>query len=423
ILCIMSISTDLIIVSNRLPITLNKQESGAYKTSSSTGGLSGALEGLGKSMPFRWFGWPGLEVLRDDEDLVIQQLAKHNVHPIFLDTALTDLYYNGFSSQFLSALGELTELQGKHTVNLIKIFADIIISQLHDGDSVWVHDYHLMLLPKFLRQKSQQCKIKINIGFFLHTPFPSSEVYRILPMRKDILDGVLHSDLIGFHTESYARHFTSSCSEVLKTSATLRNVNFHGMPVTVGAFPIGIQPERFAETTERVNVQSQIQELLWRYQGVKLIVSIDCLDYIKGVPQKLHALEAFLNRYPEWVGKLLLMQVAVPTRQDVREYQSLHGEVNELFSPVSFLYRSLDFEEVVALYAASDVCLVSSTRDGMNLVSLEYIASQRLKHGCWYYSNLPVLQRYTDCLMKKQNSHLYNQAEQECKIRGSFGTC
>ncbi|KAJ6000999.1 trehalose-6-P synthase/phosphatase complex synthase subunit [Penicillium waksmanii] len=356
----------LIIISNRLPVTI-KLVNGSYECSQSTGGLAGALSGLGKSMPFRWFGWPGLEIPQEDEELVSQKVAEHNVLPIFLDNStLWPLFHYQ-----LHEMGRIDKAawEAYYEVNLL--FAKVITSQLHDGDTIWIHDYHLMLLPQFLREITQQSGLKVKIGFFLHTPFPSSEVYRILPMRKKILTGVLHCDLIGFHTASYARHFLSSCSEVL---------------VAVGAFPIGIQPERFADAVHGNDVQERIRMLLQRYQGAKLIVSVDRLDYIKGLPQKLHALEVFLARYPEWVGKVVLMQVAVPTRQDVEEYQSLRAEVNELVGRingkyVSFLYRALDFEEIVALYAVSDVCLVSSTRDGMNLVSLEYTASQRLKHG------------------------------------------
>ncbi|KAB8069157.1 alpha, alpha-trehalose-phosphate synthase 2 (trehalose-6-phosphate UDP-glucose phosphate glucosyltransferase) tpsB [Aspergillus leporis] len=391
----------LIIVSNRLPITIKKLKTGSYECSQSTGGLAGALGGLAKSMPFRWFGWPGLEIPQEDEELVRQKTVDYDVLPIFLDNDLANKYYNGFSNSTLWPLfhyqlhemGRIDKADWDAYVEVNLLFAKVITSQLNDGDSIWIHDYHLMLLPQFLRESTRQTGMKVKIGFFLHTPFPSCEVYRILPMRKKILTALLHCDLVGFHTESYARHFLCSCSEILKLPTSSSHAEFQCSNVAVGVFPIGIQPERFAETIQKHGVQERIRDLSRRYQGAKLIVSVDRLDYIKGVPQKLHALETFLTQYPEWVGKVVLMQVAVPTREDVEEYQSLKAEVNELvgrlngkhgsieFSPVSFLYRSLDFEEIVALYAASDVCLVSSTRDGMNLVSLEYIASQRLKHG------------------------------------------
>jgi len=161
----------------------------------------------------------------------------------------------------------------------------------------------------------------------------------------------------------------------------------------VAAFPIGIDPEKFIDGLQKKSVQDRIAVLERKFEGVKLIVGVDRLDYIKGVPQKLHALEVFLTEHPEWIGKVVLVQVAVPSRQDVEEYQNLRAVVNELvgringrfgtieFMPIHFLHQSVNFEELTALYAVSDACLVSSTRDGMNLVSYEYIATQRKRHG------------------------------------------
>lgn len=178
-----------------------------------------------------------------------------------------------------------------------------------------------------------------------------------------------------------------------ETPTTPNGVEFHGKYVTVAAFPIGIDPEKFVDALEKPKVQERIAVLEKKFEGVKLIVGVDRLDYIKGVPQKLHALEVFLTEHPEWVGKVVLVQVAVPSRQDVEEYQNLRAVVNELvgringkfgtieFMPIHFLHQSVDFEELTALYAVSDACLVSSTRDGMNLVSYEYIATQGKRHG------------------------------------------
>ncbi|KAI7516558.1 glycosyl transferase, partial [Hortaea werneckii] len=238
----------------------------------------------------------------------------------------------------------------------------------------------------------------VKFGFFLHTPFPSSEIYRILPVRNEILEGVLHCDLIGFHTYDYARHFLSSCARILGLPTTPNGIEFLGKLVAVGAFPIGIDPEKFVQGLKKDSVQRRIQTLQSKFEGQKIIVGVDRLDYIKGVPQKLHALEVFLTEHPEWIGKVVLVQVAVPSRQDVEEYQNLRAVVNELvgringkfgtieFQPIHFLHKSVSFDELIALYAVSDVCLVSSTRDGMNLVSFEYIACQEQRHGCMILS-------------------------------------
>lgn len=178
-----------------------------------------------------------------------------------------------------------------------------------------------------------------------------------------------------------------------ETQTTPNGVEFRGKYVTVAAFPIGIDPDKFIEALQKPSVTERIAQLERKFEGVKLIVGVDRLDYIKGVPQKLHALEVFLTEHPEWIGKVVLVQVAVPSREDVEEYQNLRAVVNELvgringrfgtieFMPIHFLHKSVNFEELTALYAVSDACLVSSTRDGMNLVSYEYIATQRKRHG------------------------------------------
>jgi len=184
--------------------------------------------------------------------------------------------------------------------------------------------------------------------------------------------------------------------------------------VTVGAFPIGIDPEKFVQALETEKVKKRIEVLANKFKGVKLIVGVDRLDYIKGVPQKLHALEVFLTEHPEWIGKIVLVQVAVPSRQDVEEYQNLRAVCNELvgringrfgtieFMPIHFLHQSVNFDELTALYAVSDVCLVSSTRDGMNLVSYEYIATQRDRHG------VMILSEFTGAAQSLNGSLIVN---------------
>lgn len=258
-------------------------------------------------------------------------------------------------------------------------FAAAIKEIAQDGDMIWVQDYHLMLLPALLREMLADLP-NIRIGFFLHTPFPSSEVYRVLPVRKQILLGVLQCDLIGFHTYDYARHFLSSCARILGIATLPNGVDFDGRFVHVGTFPIGIDPDKFIGALEKPTVQAKVRELEARLAGKRLIVGVDRLDYIKGVPHKLHAFDHFLTRYPQYQGQVTLLQVAVPTRTEVEEYKNLRTSVNELvgringkygtfdFTPVQYLYRSVSFEDLVALYRVANVCVVTSTRDGMNLV-------------------------------------------------------
>ncbi|GFP54918.1 hypothetical protein ACSS6W_002817 [Trichoderma asperelloides] len=412
----------LLLLSNRLPITIKRSDDGSYSFSMSSGGLVTGLSGLSKTTSFQWYGWPGLEVPENEVEGMKRRLKdEYGAHPVFIDDELADRHYNGFANSILWPLfhyhpGEITfdESAWSAYQEVNRLFARTVIKDVQDGDLIWVHDYHLMLLPQMLREEIGDTKKDVKIGFFLHTPFPSSEIYRILPVREALLTGLLDCDLIGFHTYDYARHFLSSCSRILDTPTTPNGVDWNGRFVTVGAFPIGIDPEKFVEGLQRPKVQERISALSRKFEGVKLIVGVDRLDYIKGVPQKLHALEVFLTEHPEWIGKIVLVQVAVPSRQDVEEYQNLRAVVNELvgringkfgtieFMPIHFLHQSVSFEELTALYAVSDVCLVSSTRDGMNLVSYEYIATQRDNHG------VMILSEFTGAAQSLNGSLIVN---------------
>jgi trehalose-6-phosphate synthase len=192
-----------------------------------------------------------------------------------------------------------------------------------------------MLLPLMLREKLEGTGKDVKIGFFLHTPFPSSEIYRILPVRKEVLLGVLSSDLIGFHTYDYARHFLSSCTRILGLHTMPNGVEFEGKLVHVGTFPIGIDPVKFTLGLEVEGVKKRIERLKEKFKGLKVLIGVDRLDYIKGVPQKLHAFELFLSQHPEWNEKVVLIQVAVPSREDVEEYQHLRQIVNELVGDIN----------------------------------------------------------------------------------------
>ncbi|KAJ6577150.1 glycosyltransferase family 20 protein [Mycena capillaripes] len=420
----------LIVVSNRLPITITKDAAGEYHFKMSSGGLVSALSGFKKSLNFTWIGWPGFFIPVKDRPHVDKRLMdEYSCQAVYLDDDVADRHYNGFSNSILWPLfhyhpGEMNfdeeNWLAYRQANLQ--FAEAVRTQITPGAMVWVQDYHLMLLPMLLRglldgrdaggettarelanitegvegddmSKPAKAIPGVKIGFFLHTPFPSSEIYRILPVRREILLGILYCDLIGFHTYDYARHFLSSCTRILALPTMPNGVEFEGRLAHVGTFPIGIEPGSFIENLQREPVMSRIRQLESRFSGVKVIVGVDRLDYIKGVPQKLHALELFLTQHPEWIGKVVLVQLAVPSRQDVEEYQNLRSTVNELvgringrfgtveFMPIHFMHKSLAFDELCALYAVSDVCLVSSTRDGMNLVSYEYIACQQARQG------------------------------------------
>ncbi|KAJ1902220.1 Trehalose-6-P synthase/phosphatase complex synthase subunit [Kickxella alabastrina] len=390
----------LIVVSNRLPVTLAQSED-KWSFQLSSGGLVSALSGLKREMSFTWVGWPGKDFGAEDRVKIDSLLKENSCSAVYLDDETAENYYNGFANSILWPLfhyhpGEMMfeEVAWDAYQRANMAFATALLDVVKDGDLVWIQDYHLMLLPQMLRALLDERGLKsVKIGWFLHTPFPSSELYRILPVRRQILEGVLAADLLGFHTYDYARHFLSSCTRILGLQTSPNFVETDKRLVHVGTFPIGIDPTKFAEALATKEVQSRLGEFERKFDGMKVIVGVDRLDYIKGVPQKLLAFEHFLSQCPEYVGRAVLVQVAVPSRGDVEEYKQLISSVNELvgringrfgtveYTPIHFLHKSVNFTELVSLYAVSDVCLITSTRDGMNLVSYEYVASQQKRHG------------------------------------------
>ncbi|TYI64531.1 hypothetical protein E1A91_D09G095700v1 [Gossypium mustelinum] len=246
-----------------------------------------------------------------------------------------------------------------------------------------------MFLPKCLKERNS----KMKVSWFLHTPFPSSEIHRMLPSRLELLRSVLAADLVGFHTYDYARHFVSACTRILGLEGTPEGVEDQGKLTRIAAFPVGIDSERFIKALELPEVQDHMKVLKQRFAGRKVMLGVDRLDMIKGIPQKILAFEKFLEENPNWRNKVVLLQIAVPTRTDVPEYQKLTSQVHEIVGringrfgsltavPIHHLDRSLDFHELCALYAVTDVALVTSLRDGMNLVSYEYVACQESKKG------------------------------------------
>jgi trehalose-6-phosphate synthase len=245
----------LLVVSNRLPVTITKREDGSWHYVMSSGGLVTALSGLKKEVAFTWIGWTGVELEQADQMQVQQQLKEqYSCVPVFLEDSLAEKHYNGFSNSILWPLfhyhpGEINfnEDHWEAYQQANNAFADVVAREAQDGDFIWVHDYHLMLLPTLLRERLEGSGKDIKIGFFLHTPFPSSEIYRILPVRKQVLLGVLNSDLIGFHTYDYARHFLSSCTRILGLHTMPNGAEFEGRVVQIGTFPIGIDPAKFIE--------------------------------------------------------------------------------------------------------------------------------------------------------------------------------
>lgn len=390
----------VVVVSNRLPISASRDlKTGEWHFKMSSGGLVTALQGVRHEMDFLWIGWMGVDVQESEREHVSKRLAEeYSCVPVYIEHDLMDKFYNGFSNDVLWPLFHYVPLPMYKAGNEKKFdnglweaykqanqrFAKVISSVYNDGDHVWVHDYHLMQVPAELRKLHPNCRV----AWFLHTPFPSSEIYRILPVRKPLLQGLLAADLVGFHTYDYARHFLSACSRVLEVECSPRGIEYKNRFMSLGVFPIGIDPDHVAKTLRKPWVRNRIEELSETFAGRKILLGVDRLDYIKGMPHKLLGLELFLNRYPEWRGKVTLIQVGVPSRTEVAEYRDLGAQVNELvgringnhgtleYSPVHYINQSISQDELFAIYNVADVCLVTSVRDGMNLVSHEYVAAQ-----------------------------------------------
>ncbi|KAM0068886.1 putative alpha,alpha-trehalose-phosphate synthase (UDP-forming) [Helianthus debilis subsp. tardiflorus] len=368
----------VLVVANRLPVSA-VQKGDAWQLKKSSGGLVSALSGI-TEIETRWIGWAGVNVPGDTErKSLTESLAQMRCVPVFLDEDLVRLYYNGYCNNIMWPLFHSRGLPQDDGLDAY-MFADVIEENYQEGDVVWCHDYHLMFLPSLLKEK----RPNMRVGWFLHTPFPSSEMYRTMPSRSQLLTAVLAADLVGFHTYDYARNFVSACTHILGLEGTLVGVQDQGRVTRIAA----------------------------------VILGVDRLDVIKGIPEKLLAFEKFLKENPNWCDKVVIVQIAVPTRTEVPMYKKLARRVHEivgringrfgtltsmpvhflvcLFDPSSFFHvffvkwltflcifagSIADFNTLCALYAVADVALITSVMDGMNLVSYEFVACQASKKG------------------------------------------
>ena len=402
----------LIIASNRLPVMIKKQGD-SFDVIPSAGGLATGLKSYHKENESLWIGWPGLDAESESEEKEIEKLLKkEQFKPVFLNPDLIENYYDGFSNTTLWPLfhyfTEYSEFnpefwEAYKEVN--QLFAKKIIANAKEGDTVWIHDYQLLLLPKILKEKRPD----LRIGYFLHIPFPSYEVFRILPWREEIIEGLLGADLIGFHTYDYARHFISSVKRLLGYDADFNTIRVEDRHVYIDVFPMGIDYKKFQDSAleiqskpiqERSKEHQDIDRFLMGAPNRKLILSIDRLDYTKGIPVRLKAFRDFLIKYPEYKEQVSLIMLTVPSRTDVEQYQNLRSDVEKLvgsingefgsmnWQPVIYFYRSLPFENLVELYSSSEIALLTPLRDGMNLVAKEFIASKTSNKGVLILSEM-----------------------------------
>ncbi|MEA3313228.1 MAG: bifunctional alpha,alpha-trehalose-phosphate synthase (UDP-forming)/trehalose-phosphatase, partial [Caldisericota bacterium] len=384
----------LIIVSNRLPVTVIKRKNG-LSFNHSVGGLATGLGSFHNSHNSIWVGWPGVpcEKLnkKNRKSIETKLISEFSCYPVFLTQTNVDLYYNGFCNKTVwplfhyfiqHAIFNKKLWEAYKQVN--KIFSEKILENANPDDIIWIHDYHLLLLPKLLREKLPNAKI----GFFLHIPFPSYEIFRLFPWRREILDGLLGADLIGFHTYSYVKHFLETVRRILDYEHAYGEITLSNRVVRVDAFPMGIDYEKFADAASDVKVQRKINRIRKKVGDRKVILSVDRLDYTKGIPERLETFDFFLDRYPEFKEKITYIIITVPSRTKVEHYRLLKKQVDELVGkingkygtfgwiPIWYIYRSLPFYTLAALYSIADIALVTPLRDGMNLVSKEFIASK-----------------------------------------------
>lgn len=384
----------LLIVSNRLPISAERRKGELY-FQPSVGGLAVGLGSFYKSYNSLWLGWPGIAINKKDGDeqkaLEAKLLSEFNCYPVFLSQNDVENYYHGFCNKTLWPLCHYfteyvvyneTLYETYKRVN--EFFCDAVMDVAKEDDIIWIHDYHLMVLPKLIREKMPGS----TIGFFLHIPFPSFETFRLLPWRKEILEGLLGADLIGFHTYDYALHFLGNVRNLLGYEHALGHITGEDRVIRADVFPMGIDYEGYAGAAERQEVRKDVNRLRKRIGDSKLILSIDRLDYTKGIPQRLEAFDTFLKRNPQYKEKVTLILVAVPSRTQVEHYRLLKKQVDELIGkingehgtvgwvPIWYFYRFLRFPSLNALYSIADVALITPVRDGMNLIAKEYLASK-----------------------------------------------
>ena len=375
-----------ILVSNRLPVTIGvDSDTGDQTLTHSVGGLVTGLRPLHESSGGLWVGYPGA----DPSDEIRGQLAEINLVPVDLDPQDYDDYYEGYSNDaiwplfhYFTEFGSYVPEQFEAYKRVNQRFADVVCELAEPGDAVWVHDYHLMLLPRMLRDRG----LDVRIGFFLHIPFPADETFRILPQRVEILRGLLGADLIGMHTYDYAYNYLRSVRRILGIEAQGGTVRMRDHSVRVEAHPLGIDTEEFSEKAYSEGAERFLTQLKRTVGDRQVILGVDRLDYTKGLLLKLQAFERLLERSPRWAERVLFLQLAVPTRAGIHTYQDLKGEVERrvseingihgspLLSPINYLYQTVTQEELCALYRVADVCFVSPVRDGLNLVAKEYVA-------------------------------------------------
>jgi len=388
----------LIIVANRLPFTIEK-EANEIRLRQSSGGLVSAIKSYfeNEHQPDNitqklWMGVADFP--QEDWNAVKDKHANldFDVAPVFPDKQIYSDYYLGFSNSVLWPLfhyfSSLSKNQTSYYdayVQMNKKFCDELLAIAEPDDIIWIHDYQLMLLPQMLRQQLPNA----TIGFFLHIPFPSYEILRLLPKewKRSILHGLLGADLVGFHTHDYVQHFVQSAKMVLGADNYFHNLQYQNRLIRADLFPIGVDVKKFRNAANDAEVLEHRRGIRKNFEDKKIIFSVDRLDYTKGLMDRLNGFEHFLEQHPEWKEKIVFILNVIPSRDEIQAYNERKKQMEEKIStingkfsslswqPLIYRYTHLPFHELCALYQAADVALITPIRDGMNLVAKEYVAS------------------------------------------------
>ncbi|MFC4638187.1 bifunctional alpha,alpha-trehalose-phosphate synthase (UDP-forming)/trehalose-phosphatase [Deinococcus hohokamensis] len=380
----------VIVLSNREPYAPTLQADGRVRWTPSIGGLTAALDPVMQRDGGTWIAWGEKHPQITAVDLPPGQ-PRYRVERLALSAEEVRLHYHGFANGALWPMShyflERAQYRAEEWAAYRQVnerFAAAALRQYRPGDLLWVHDYQLALVPGLLRRHLPEARI----GFFWHIPWASQDVFRTLPWDREVLEGLLGADLVGMHTPAYARHFLDACERTLGAEVGNGTVKVGARTVRVEARPIGIEVQEFEQLAAAPDITARAQRLRDNLRTLMLLC-VDRLDYTKGIPERLEAFRSFLERHPTARGRVTLVQIAVPSRQEVGAYlklrqqvEGLVGQINGQFSrdgwtPVHYVYRGLDREDLVAHYRAADAMLVTPLRDGLNLVAKEFAASSR----------------------------------------------
>ena len=387
----------LIVVSNRLPYVLEKQNGDNWTLTSGSGGLVTALLPVLRNRGGIWIGWPGTAQHVPGEAEIFRRASReagYTLGPVSLTQQEVDKYYHGYSNEsvwpLFHDLQSRCEFEPEYWRAYVKVnrkFAEVLASTCQPDDFIWIHDYQLMDVAFHMREHGSTA----DLAFFLHIPFPSPDIFMKLPERQTVLRSLLACNLVGFQTQRDRRNFIQCVRMLMKNCRVqveghLHVVKLEDRETRVGNFPIGIDAAGFAAQAGAREVEERVQAIRSRFPDRQIVLGLDRLDYTKGIPQRLRAFASVLERFPEVRGHIHLFQVVVPSRVGIPKYDELKLEIDQMVSeingrysevgwvPVHYFFRSLSQTELLAFYRAASIALVTPLKDGMNLVAKEFCA-------------------------------------------------